>query len=330
MTETILIDYLKGLLSHEQRDKVEDWYNQSADNKKKLEDLYFLLFVSDRLNTIEGIDENKAFTQFKEKLKQRAPIRKTSLLKRAMAIAAIFLGLFFMSSTITLFLLDRSPQQMTVATQLGERAKVTLPDGTTVWLNACSNIEYSKSLLSRKRNVALNGEGYFEVASKKRSPFVVSNKTSEIEVLGTKFNVKCNDDEDFIAASLLEGSILFSEQQDDLEVVLKPGEEILYDRLNNKYSVHPINSNEDITGWINGKIVFTNSTLEEIAKKLERHYNVKISFTDDMVKKERFNADFEASDNIYQIISLLEATKKFKYQLHTNDREIIISSTDKN
>ncbi|NLA62894.1 MAG: anti-sigma factor, partial [Bacteroidales bacterium] len=56
MTETILIDYLKGLLSNEQRDRVEDWYNQSADNKKKLEDLYFLLFVSDRLNTIESID----------------------------------------------------------------------------------------------------------------------------------------------------------------------------------------------------------------------------------------------------------------------------------
>ena len=83
MTETILIDYLKGLLSHEQRDKVEDWYNQSAENKKKLEDLYFLLFVSDRLNTIESIDVNKAFAQFKERLQQRTPIKKISLLKRA-------------------------------------------------------------------------------------------------------------------------------------------------------------------------------------------------------------------------------------------------------
>lgn len=330
MTETILIDYLKGLLNHDERDKVEDWYNQSAENKKRLEDLYFLLFVSDRIDAVETIDVDKLFIQFKKKLQKSASVRKLSFLRRATAIAAIFIGLLFMGSTISLVLLNKDQQQMTVATQLGERAKVTLPDGTNVWLNACSKIIYSKSLLSNKRNVTLNGEGYFEVMPKKNSPFLVSNKSSKIKVLGTHFNVKCNDDEDYISASLLEGSILFSEQQDDLEVVLKPGEEILYDRLNNKYSVHPINSNEDITGWINGKIVFTNSTLEEIAKKLERHYNVKISFTDDMVKKERFNADFEASDNIYQIISLLEATKKFKFNLNTNDREITISSTDKN
>ena len=330
MEETILIDYLKGLLSNDKREEVEVWYNQSADNKKKLEDFYFLLFVSDRLNAVEDIDVNKSFAQFKEKLQQRTPRRKKFTLRRVAAVAAIFIGLFFMSSTITLFFLNRSPQQMIVATQLGERARVTLPDGTTVWLNACSNIEYSKSLLSSKRNVALNGEGYFEVAPKKRSPFIVSNRSSKIEVLGTKFNVKCNEDEDFISASLIEGSILFSEQQIALEVILKPGEEIFYNRLNNIYSVHAIKSEEDIVGWMNGKIIFTNATLEEIAKKLERHYNVKISFTDEIVKKERFNADFEAPDNIYQIISLLEATNKFKYKLNTNKREIIISSTDIN
>lgn len=330
MTETILIDYLKGQLSHKQRDEVEDWYNQSADNRKKLEDLYFLLFVSDRVSALESIDENKAFEEFKKKLQQKAPVRKISLLRRVAAIAAIFLGLFLAGSTTTLFLLSKSPQQMTVATQLGERAKITLPDGTDVWLNACSNLQYSKSLLSRKRNVTLSGEGYFEVASKKTSPFIVSNKSSKIEVLGTKFNVKCNNDEDFIAASLLEGSVLFAEEHNNLKVILKPGEEILYNRLNNNYSVHPISSNEDITGWINGKIIFTNATLEEIAKKLERHYNVKIIFADDKVRKERFNADFEATDNIFQIISVLEATKKLKYELHNNNREIIISSVDIN
>lgn len=330
MEKTILIDYLKGVLSHDKRDEVELWYKQSADNKKELENLYFLLFVSDRLSTVENIDENKSFTELKKKINQRTPKRRKSTLRKVAAVAAIFIGVFLMSSTITLFVLDKSPQQMTVATQLGERAKVTLPDGSVVWLNACSNIEYSKSLLSRKRNVALNGEGYFEVVPKMNSPFIVSNKTSEIEVLGTKFNVKCNDDEDFIAASLLDGSILFSEQQADLEVILKPGQEIMYNRLSNKYSITPINSNEDITGWMNGKIVFTNATLEEIAKKLERHYNVKISFTDDMVKEERFNADFGAPDNIYQIISILEATKNFRYKLDNNNREIIISSINNN
>lgn len=331
MKETLLIDYLKGVLSHKERDEVEAWYAQSDENKEKLENLYYLLFVSDRLDAVEGVDVNESFEQFREKIQQQqTSIKKKSVIRRVAAVAAIFIGLFFMGSTATLFLLDKSPQQMTVATQLGERAKVTLPDGTSVWLNACSSIEYSKSFFSRTRNVALNGEGYFEVVSKKNTPFIVSNESSKIKVLGTKFNVKCNEDEDFISVSLLEGSILFSDQQVDLEMILKPGEQILYDRFNKTYSLHAIKNEYDIVGWMDGKIVFTNATLEEIAKKLERHYNVKISFTDEMVKRERFNADFETPDNIYQIISILEATKKFKYKLHSDKREIVISSIDKN
>ena len=326
MTETILIDYLKGLLNHDDRDKVEDWYNQSAENKKKLEDLYFLLFVSDRIDAVKSIDGDKSFLQFKKRLHKSAPVRKLSFLRKATAIAAVFIGLLFMGSTISLILLNKDQQQMTVATQLGERAKVTLPDGSSVWLNACSKITYSKSLLSNKRNVTLDGEGYFEVTSKKSSPFIVSNKSSKIKVLGTNFNVKCNEDEDFISASLFEGSILFSEQQIALEVILKPGEEVLYNRTNNNYSVRLIESAGDIVGWMDGKIIFTNATLEEIAKKLERHYNVRISFSDETIKKERFNADFEATDNIYQIISILEATKKFTYKVQKSNREIIISS----
>lgn len=326
MKETILIDYLKGKLAQSDCDKVEKWYNQSSDNKKKLEDLYFILFVSDRMDAIKDIDEEKAFEEFKQKLQQKASVKRISMVRRIASIAAIFLGLFFIGATTTLILIDRNPQQITVVTQLGERAKVTLPDGTNVWLNACTNLRYNKSILSRKRKVTLSGEGYFEVESKKRSPFIVSNNTSSIEVLGTKFNVKCNNDENFITTSLLEGSVLFAEEHNNFEVKLKPGEEIVYDRLINKYTIQPTRSAEDITAWINGKIIFTNATLEDIAKKLERHYNVKITFADEKVKEERFNAHFDASDNIYQIISILEGTKRFRYKLDSNEREIIISS----
>ena len=326
MTDTILIDYLKGLLNHDDRDKVEAWYNIAPENKKKLEDLYFLLFVSDRIDAVQNIDENKSFIKFKKSLQKSAKVTKVSALRKATAIAAIFIGLLFMGSSITLYFLDKNPQQIIVATQLGERAKVTLPDGTKVWLNASSNIEYSKSIFSRQREVTLNGEGYFEVSSKKYSPFIVSNKTSKIKVLGTKFNVKCNEDENFISASLLEGSILFSEEQVALEVILKPGEEIIYDRIKNDYILQTIKSDDDAIGWLDGKIIFNNSTLAEIAKELERHYNVRISFADDKVSKERFNADFETPDNIYQIVSILARTNKFDYTFQKSNRKIVITS----
>lgn len=329
MTETKLIDYLKGVLSNDECDKVEDWYNQSVENKKKLEDLYFLLFVSDRIDATKHIDIEKSFLEFKQKLHSKTFTKRTSKIKRFSAVAAVYIGLLVLSSVVTLYFANKHTQQFIVSTQLGERAKVTLPDKTTVWLNACSSIKYSKSFLSNKRNVELSGEGFFEVTSKNRSSFIVSNKSSQIEVLGTKFNVKCNDDESFISASLFEGSILFNEEQAALKLILKPGEEVLYDRDNNNYSIRLINSEEDIVGWREGKIIFTNASLEEIAKKLERHYNVKILFANPEIKVERFNADFEASDNIYQIISMLGATKKFTYSFNKNNREITISSIKK-
>ena len=237
MKETMLIDYLRGNLEQTDCNKVESWYNQSSENKKKLEDLYFILFISDRIDAIKDIDKNKAFEEFKHKLKQKAAAKRVSLVKRVASIAAIFLGIFLIGSTTTLLLLNRDTKQISVTTHLGERARVTLPDGTNVWLNACSNLEYKKRVWRRKREVGLSGEGYFEVEAKKRSPFIVSNNTSSIEVLGTKFNVKCNSDEDFITTSLLEGSVLFAEEYNNLKVKLKPGEEIVYDRLINKYTI---------------------------------------------------------------------------------------------
>lgn len=328
MEELILIKYLKGTLDAELCQKVEEWALLSEENKKILEDLYVVMFVNDRMVAKNEVDVNKAYTDFQRKKTQlSATSQKTKtiqLWRKAAAVAAISIVVLLSGALTMITLLERNSQSLMVSTKLGERAQVTLPDGSTVWLNACSKLEYRKSFFSPKRKTQLSGEAYFDVAHNKRFPFVVMNNGSEIKVLGTKFNVKCNEDDDYIITSLMEGSVQFSDVNIRSLIKLKPNEKLIFDKNTHQFEVEKIVSQEDVTAWINGKLLFENNSLEEIARSLEKHYNVHITFGDENAKNIRFNAEFEMADNIYQIMSILELTDKFTYQI--DNRNIVISS----
>jgi ferric-dicitrate binding protein FerR (iron transport regulator) len=313
----VLIEYLEGTLDEGACKEVEEWIAFSEENREIVENLYVLLFVSDRIKAMHEIDTKQAFKEFTR--------RKNRVWRKIAGTAAIFAVFLVSAAFAALFLLDTYSEPLVVTTRLGEKAHVTLPDGSNVWLNTCSHLEYKKVFLSPKRRVTLAGEAYFEVNHNRLFPFIVAGgDNAEIKVLGTKFNVQCNEDEDFLSATLIEGSILFSGIAKKLSRKLLPGENLLFDKINNTISLTPIISPEDVLGWMEGKLLFRNASLEEIARSLEKHYNVKILFKDEKVKPERFNAEFDATDNIYHILSMLELTNKFMYE--TNNREIIISS----
>ncbi|WP_158602613.1 FecR family protein [Proteiniphilum sp. X52] len=328
MEEFVLIKYLKGTLDAESCEKVEKWVSLSEENRKKLDDIYVVMFVNDRMAAKNEIDVDKAFRQFlRQKKRLTLSSRKTGtipLWRKVAAVAAISVVVLLSGAFTLVTLLERNSQPFTVATQLGERAQVTLPDGSTVWLNACSKLEYRKSFLSPKRKAQLSGEAYFDVAHNRHFPFVVMNNGSEIKVLGTKFNVKCNESDDHITTSLMEGSVQFTHMNLENSIKLKPNEKLIFDKNTHRFEVERILSQADVIAWINGKLLFENNTLQEIARSLEKHYNVHIEFGDENAKNIRFKAEFEMADNIYQILSILELTNKFTYQI--NNRDIVIYS----
>ncbi|MDO5663739.1 MAG: DUF4974 domain-containing protein [Bacteroidia bacterium] len=331
MGEFILIKYLKGTLDQESSRKVEEWILLSEENRKVLENLYVVLFINDRIAAKNEIDVNRTFNNFlKQKTQSTFLLKKRRVMqlwKRAAVVAAISIVVLLSGALTMAALLEKNSQSLIVSTKLGERAQVRLPDGSDVWLNAYSRLEYKKTLLSRERKIKLSGEAYFEVAHNKHYPFIVSNEESEIEVLGTKFNVRCNDDEHFISTTLMEGSVLFSNKNTKIGITLKPGEELLFDKNTNEIKHKKLTRPEEVSSWVHGKLFFDNASLEEIARSLEKHYNVHILFNDEEVKQERFNAEFEMADNIYQILSILELTNKFTYKI--NKRNVIISSREK-
>ena len=317
MEEQILIKYIQGKLAPKSVEEVENWIQLSDENRKAVEDLYVLLFLNDRMDAKREIDVNETYKEFKQITQARLQVsdKKIIPLWRKVAGVAVVAAIILFSGLLSMFAyMDKQTQPMLVSTKVGERAEVLLPDGSRVWINACSSLEYKKLFLSRKRKIKLTGEAYFEVAHNAYFPFIVQNNKTEVRVLGTKFNIRSNDDDNYITTTLFNGSISFSDNE-KLNITLKPGEELVFDKTTRTAQVRSLDYPEDALNWINGKLMFENSTLEDIAKNLERHYNVNIRFKDDNVKQKRFTAEFESADNIYQILSILELTQKFNYKI---------------
>lgn len=328
--EGILVEYLRGSLDEEACHSIEKWCDESPDNKKLLEQVYYTLFVGDRVAVMEKIDVDKSLTDFKARLANRKKETQTEKAvnkrrigrRRAVAIAAISVGILFGIGITGMKIAGKLSQDFAVMTQSGERAKVILPDGTNVWLNTDSKIDYHTSLFSSKRKVNLSGEAYFEVTKDKHSPFIVNSKDIYTEVLGTKFNIRANPDDEWVTTTLLEGSVLVTAAGIN-NVKMKPEQQLKVNTRTRKAQLSACPGADDYIGWVQGKLHFKEATLKEIADVLAKYYKVNITFTDEKLQEQKFTCDFDLSDSIHQIFSLLSLTNKFDYQI--SNKDIIIS-----
>ena len=326
MDEAILISYLKGKASQEECAQVEAWSEASAANRKTLEDLYYILFLSDRQAAMNAVDVEKSLIAFKRNLKGKELKPKfLSGWKRYVAnVAAFLIGAVF-AVGIFAWYSQKHADSYIVSTEPGQRAQVLLPDGSKLWLNASSSVEYATSFFSSERRVFLSGEAYFEVKKNPRLPFIVSSHGIETRVTGTKFNIRAYKKDNQLKTTLLEGSVevsLPNNQEEEIHMI--PNEQLTVDLNNFKTSlVHTSVADESIR-WIGGVLHFNQSTLQEIAEVLEKHYNVHIKIDDIALQQQRFSCDFDLSDDIYQILSVLSFTKSFDYRI--DNKQIILTA----
>jgi transmembrane sensor len=204
--EEVLVAFLKGELDAAEAEAVEAWYDRSAANRRMLGQVYYILYVSDRINDAAGIDVERSLRQFKRRMHagRRISLRRSAV---RIAAAAVVAAVLLAGGLTTVLLSKRLAQPVTVVTQLGERSQVVLPDGTKVWLNSSSSVEYVAPFFSRQRRVKMEGEAYFEVEHDRRAPFVVSTNGLDVEVLGTRFNIRNDDNDHRVTTVLLEGAV---------------------------------------------------------------------------------------------------------------------------
>lgn len=192
----------------------------------------------------------------------------------------------------------------TISTPRGGQYQVTLSDGTKVWLNAASSIRFPVLFSGYERKVEITGEAYFEVAKNAAMPFKVKAGASQIEVLGTHFNVNAYDDEASIKTTLLEGAVKVSVPQQMVvpeAKYLKPGQQSGIGK-NGKISILDKADTEEALAWLNGRFQFKSADLRSILRQISRWYdvdvlyngNVNLHFTGRLTRKENVSKVFEA------------------------------------
>jgi len=273
-------------------------------------------------------DKEKAYNRFLLRVKaaeaEYKPKKKISIYAKIRRVAAVILLLisfggfgYWMSSNVQ----SKQYANMRVEAPLGSKVKLYLPDGTLVWLNAGSSIEYSQALGIKDRKLTLNGEAYFEVARNERKTFEVTSNDVTVSVLGTKFNFRNYADEERAGVTLIEGKVCVKKTGNE-EVILHPNQQIAYyknDRTSEIINVKAAQASE----WINGIIFFDGESLPDIVRELERLYNVRILIANESLKSYRFYGKFYRTDQtIQEVIDMLASTDKLKYTI--NNKVIIL------
>ena len=228
----------------------------------------------------------------------------------------------------------------TVTTRKGSKSNVQLPDGTTAWLNADSKLVYDENFSGDIREVSLEGEAYFDVVKDKTRPFIIHTKTIDIKVLGTAFNVRAYETEKNTETSLFRGSVEVTlHNSPEKKIVLKPNEKLMVNNKslsfttrkeeNGKNHIPPAaditvgkvhfeakDSSAWETLWIKNKLVFDEESLEEVAQKIERWYDVKVIINgDEALRQTAYTGVFE-NENLLQVMEALKITGNFKYSIN--------------
>lgn len=218
----------------------------------------------------------------------------------------------------------------------GAPEKKELPDGSEVWLNAGSRIRYQDGFGDTQRTVYLDGEAYFKVSHDSRVPFIVRAGNIAVRVLGTEFNVKAYEDEDKVEATLILGKVqICIAGKPDKKIVLTPHEKLTV--LNEQFRISggaekarqevsfqvrevvPLKTADPIpeVAWVKDRLVFQDEDFGELARQLERRFNVHIVFSDSTLMQERLSGVFE-NESISKALSLLEMTTPFHYRLEAD------------
>lgn len=286
----ILSAYLSGTASESEKKIIEEHYEAYQKNGQAWD--------SQLMGDKEVVGQSIYF-----KIQQNiSTSKKPQFYKsRIVRYAAVFLLIINTSIAIYYFRKAKPAfyNEINISTAIGEVKKISLSDGSIIWLNAGSQLSYPKTFDENRREVTLTGEAYFQIAHYATKPFIVHTGKLITQVLGTSFNIKAyTDDKDF-KISVLTGKVGVFESKKDSKLpaqFLVANESLVYDKHHEKFKPLKHTDSKVETVWIEKKLVFQNTTLEEVVNVLERHFNVSIHLTDPSLSEYKLYADFNEPD----------------------------------
>jgi transmembrane sensor len=193
---------------------------------------------------------------------------------------------------------------------LGSRVTFNLPDGTSGMLNSGSNLSYSLPFNSN-RKVKLEGEAWFEVMKDEVHPFEINTGTSVVKVFGTAFNLSAYPAENYVEVVLQSGKVEFQDKKGNGKEILHPSERLIFQ---NGAISKSVTDPAKYCAWTKGMLVFRGDSMAEVARRIERWYNVSVELADKELENYSFRATFE-DDKIEDVLAFLAMTSPIKYQI---------------
>ena len=252
--------------------------------------------------------------QLSERLDDRISTGNPGLRRLLRAVAAVAVlalvswGSLYIASLSGYF---DTEKRVAVSTRAGQQSCVELPDGSLVWLNSESRVEFHADKQSRRASVV--GEACFDVKPDKRHPFFVEAGSTRIRVVGTKFNVRHYAETGRIATSLLHGHVVMRVPGFDGEIDLLPGEKIVYNERDGTFTKSHLNTNNDIL-WQNGILIFDNEPFELMVRTLERYYDVEVIYDETDFENIHFTGSIN-NLSIYKVLEFINLTVPIRYTI---------------
>ena len=308
----VISSVLDGNPTIEEKHRLNIWLKKGEGNKKFYETI---LKIQKSKEEFSEEDKKRVFEKIQKSVLHKPKIHKINIWAYT-AVASISILV-----TMAIFnLFFRQPNSVGLTyieakTPFGIKSKITLCDGTVVYLNSGSILKYPAKFADKQRQVFLNGEAYFEVSKDSKHPFIVQADRINVKVYGTHFNIRAYCDDNTIETTLLEGSVGIykkSEENEKQIVKLAPNQQAVYNGNTGKIAVKEIDGNIAI-GWREGKYYFENKKLAYIANVLERNFNVTIRLTSRELENEVFYGLIAKNKNIYQLLDVIKTHNHFNY-----------------
>lgn len=321
--EELLPGYLSGELSDNDRAIIDEWRTDSPENEVLFQESMKAWEAMPLLHEMEQFNSFEALKKINTQISGQSPANWWySILKVA---AILLLPLLIYSGYVSIQNIsikkhqDKNFVMQTISSRQGMVTQFELADGTKVWLNSGSSLQFPTRFAGSTREVKLCGEAFFEVAKNENQPFRVNAKELNIEVLGTSFNVVCYDDEKQAEVVLVEGKVRLSAETENGERVfgtMLPGSRSVYVEDIQEIKAESVDVDKYIA-WRDGNLIFRDDKMEDVVKRLSRWFNVEIVISDPEIKSYAYKATFR-NENLTQVLELLKISAPIDYKIIGN------------
>ena len=316
MDYSIINKYLAGEASETEVQEVFQWINSDSENRKEFIEYKKVWVLTTKSNQNPETAWNMIYPQLTR------PKGKQIIINHYWMVAAGFLLVFGLGVMMQYIYSQKSQEQFSYVAEtqievpLGQMSNVVLPDGTTVLLNSGTKLGYSGRFNSGERTVSLEGEAFFDVTKDQAHPFLIKTKLLDFKVYGTSFNIQAYPEDKEINTTLVEGSLGIIGKSGNELTRLVPGENATYRDDDRKLLVGKVNM-DMYTSWKDGLVTFRNEKLKDIARKIERWYNVEIVIENARLGEEIYMGTILKNKPVDQILEVFALTSSLKYQIVT-------------